>query len=227
MSEAGFQFRTAALGGFNKQDVLSYLERSAKEHGEKVSALQRELSEVKTDKELLETDKSELTQRLELLEAENQRLAAALADREAALTAARLEKETAERQEAALQEEAEKLRPAAKAYEAVKDRTASIELEAHGRAQAIEEEGRVKAKKYQRELADWSVQLQAAYHRLRSDMDATLIHAIRELERAGQSLEGLSGELVVQDEALKLIKEKIDAMDPQPPQPLPIEDNQA
>ena len=166
-----------------------------------------------------------MERRQALLEEENQRLAADLADREAALADATAGKETAERQEAALQEEAEKLRPAAKAYEAVKDRTASIELEAHGRAQAIEEEGRQKAKKHQQELVDWSAQLQAAYHRLRSDMDATLVHAIRELERAGQSLEGLSGELVVQDEALKIIKEQIDQMDPKPPQPLPIEED--
>ena len=159
MNENEFQFRTAALGGFHKQDVLSYLERSAKEHWE---------------------EKGEMERRQALLEEENQRLAADLADREAALADATAGKETAERQEAALQEEAEKLRPAAKAYEAVKDRTASIELEAHGRAQAIEEEGRQKAKKHQQ---------------------------------------------VVQDEALKIIKEQIDQMDPKPPQPLPIEED--
>ena len=225
MNENEFQFRTAALGGFHKQDVLSYLERSAKEHREKTAELERELAGVKADKARLEEEKGEMERRQVLLEEENQRLAADLADREAALADATAGKETAERQEAALQEEAEKLRPAAKAYEAVKDRTASIELEAHGRAQAIEEEGRQKAKKHQQELVDWSAQLQAAYHRLRSDMDATLVHAIRELERAGQSLEGPSGELVVQDEALKIIKEQIDQMDPKPPQPLPIEED--
>ena len=225
MNENEFQFRTAALGGFHKQDVLSYLERSAKEHREKTAELERELAGVKADKARLEEEKGEMERRQALLEEENQRLAADLADREAALADATAGKETAERQEAALQEEAEKLRPAAKAYEAVKDRTASIELEAHGRAQAIEEEGRQKAKKHQQELVDWSAQLQAAYHRLRSDMDATLVHAIRELERAGQSLESLSGELVVQDEALKIIKEQIDQMDPKPPQPLPIEED--
>ena len=225
MNENEFQFRTAALGGFHKQDVLRYLERSAKEHREKTAELERELAGVKADKARLEEEKGEMERRQALLEEENQRLAADLADREAALADATAGKETAERQEAALQEEAEKLRPAAKAYEAVKDRTASIELEAHGRAQAIEEEGRQKAKKHQQELVDWSAQLQAAYHRLRSDMDATLVHAIRELERAGQSLEGLSGELVVQDEALKIIKEQIDQMDPKPPQPLPIEED--
>lgn len=225
MNENEFQFRTAALGGFHKQDVLSYLERSAKEHREKTAELERELAGVKADKARLEEEKGEMERRQALLEEENQRLAVDLADREAALADATAGKETAERQEAALQEEAEKLRPAAKAYEAVKDHTASIELEAHGRAQAIEEEGRQKAKKHQQELVDWSAQLQAAYHRLRSDMDATLVHAIRELERAGQSLEGLSGELVVQDEALKIIKEQIDQMDPKPPQPLPIEED--
>ena len=163
--------------------------------------------------------------RLAVLEAENQRLAADLAQREAALAQA-LERGEAQAAElTVLKEEAETLRPAAASYESIKSRTASIELEAHGRAQAIAEEGRQKAKKHQQELVDWSAQLQAAYHRLRSDMDATLVHAIREFERAGQSLEGLSGELVVQDEALKIIKEQIDQMDPKPPQPLPIEED--
>ena len=54
MNENEFQFRTAALGGFHKQDVLSYLERSAKEHWEKTAELERELAGVKADKARLE-----------------------------------------------------------------------------------------------------------------------------------------------------------------------------
>ena len=45
--EDGFQFRTAAFGGFQKQDVMDYLERSAKEHAQKVAAIQTELEEEK------------------------------------------------------------------------------------------------------------------------------------------------------------------------------------
>ena len=56
MNENEFQFRTAALGGFHKQDVLRYLERSAKEHREKTAELERELAGVKADKARLEEE---------------------------------------------------------------------------------------------------------------------------------------------------------------------------
>ena len=41
MSEPTNQFRTAAFGGFQKQDVQEYLEKSAREHAEKLNALLR------------------------------------------------------------------------------------------------------------------------------------------------------------------------------------------
>ena len=50
MNENGFQFRTAAFGGFQKQDVMDYLERSAREHAQKLAGLQKELAEEKGDR---------------------------------------------------------------------------------------------------------------------------------------------------------------------------------
>ena len=50
MNENGFQFRTAAFGGFQKQDVMDYLERSAREHAQKLAGLQKELAEEKVAK---------------------------------------------------------------------------------------------------------------------------------------------------------------------------------
>ena len=52
-----------------------------------------------------------------------------------------LEKQTAEQQEKLRRAE-----PAAQAYETLKDRTAGVELEAHRRAQVIENEAQAKAK---------------------------------------------------------------------------------
>ena len=37
MSAGETQFRTAAFGGFQKQDVLNYIETAAREHAEKLS----------------------------------------------------------------------------------------------------------------------------------------------------------------------------------------------
>ena len=44
MSAMELQFRTSAFGGFQKQDVLTYLENTGREHAERVEALQKELS---------------------------------------------------------------------------------------------------------------------------------------------------------------------------------------
>ena len=163
----GLQFRTSAFGGFNKQDVMAYLEKSAREHSGKIAELQKELAELRQARTEAEDAGETMKSRLAVLEAENQRLAADLAQREAALAQA-LERGEAQAAElTVLKEEAETLRPAAASYESIKSRTASIELEAHGRAQAIEQEGRVRAKKAQEQVLDWFDKMQAAYLRLR------------------------------------------------------------
>ena len=39
------QFRNAAFGGFNRQDVMEYLERTAREHSEELAQLRARLDE--------------------------------------------------------------------------------------------------------------------------------------------------------------------------------------
>lgn len=216
MNENEFRFRTAAFGGFQKQDVMDYLEHCAQEHAQKVAAIQKELAEEKVAKAGEEERSAALEKKIAALEAENQRLTAALADRDElqALTVS-------------LQEEIDRLTPAAAAYETVKDRTASIELEAHGRAQAIEREGREKALRYQEQVKEWFVKTREAYDRLRTDISATIGHATQELERAGQSMEELSGGLEGQDSALAAIQAQLETLDSaKPPQPLPLEEKE-
>lgn len=222
----GLQFRTSAFGGFNKQDVMAYLEKSAREHSGKIAELQKELAELRQARTEAEDAGETMKSRLAVLEAENQRLAADLAQREAALAQA-LERGEAQATElTVLKEEAETLRPAAASYESIKSRTASIELEAHGRAQAIEQEGRVRAKKAQEQVLDWFDKMQAAYLRLRTDIDATLHHAAQEMERAGQSLVDLDTALGGHDKTLAELRQAAEHLEPQAPQPLPLEGEQ-
>ena len=47
MNPAENSFRTAVVGGFNRQDVLNYIESSARESKERVAALQKEAEEAK------------------------------------------------------------------------------------------------------------------------------------------------------------------------------------
>ena len=80
----GLQFRTSAFGGFNKQDVMAYLEKSAREHSGKIAELQKDLAELRQARTEAEDAGETMKSRLAVLEAENQRLAADLAQREAA-----------------------------------------------------------------------------------------------------------------------------------------------
>lgn len=220
MSEKGFQFRTATFGGFRKEDVLAYLEQSSKAHAEKLAALQRELSQVKAKGAEEEQQSTTLSDEVARLREENQRLTAQLA----AVTARRDEVEDLARQ---MQAELERMRPSADAYEAVKDRTAGIELEAHGRAQAIEAEGRRKARETQEQVQQWLEKVCAAYDRMRGDLDATMNHAVREMARALQNLQDISGDFAVHDQALGELRKTVEGPEAakRPPEPLPLDDD--
>ena len=111
MDEKGFQFRTAAFGGFQKQDVMDYLERSAQEHTRKVAELQKELEEKKRAEGEAEERHAGLEKRLAALEAENQRLAADLADREDRLNQALAEKDELRAETVRLRGEVDRLAP--------------------------------------------------------------------------------------------------------------------
>ena len=50
MSDTELQFRTSTFGGFQKQDVLNYIETSNQEHREKLEAVRRELAEAEAAK---------------------------------------------------------------------------------------------------------------------------------------------------------------------------------
>ena len=145
METAEIQFRTAALGGFVKQDVLDYIERANREHGAKLEQLQRELDQCREERDKYR-DRTESAERRSVeLSAQVQGLRGELSERAAELVECRSESARQEQDAAALREQMgqmkarlEKAEQSARAYESIKDRTAGIELEAHCRAQSIE-----------------------------------------------------------------------------------------
>ena len=76
------------------------------------------------------------------------------------------------------------------------------------------------------QVLDWFDKMQAAYLRLRTDIDATLHHAAREMERAGQSLVDLDTALGGHDKTLAELRQAAEHLEPQAPQPLPLEGEQ-
>ncbi len=226
MEDMKFQFRTAAFGGFHKQDVLAYLEVSSREHAEKLTALQGELAEEKVARAELEERTADLDQRVRALTEENQRLAADLAQREAELNQAAAQRDASVTEAGQLREKVAKLEPAATAYESIKERASAIELEAHSRALAIEGEAHRKSRKISEEMDAWLRKFQAAYDRLRGEVDTTLGQAVDELKRAEGEIGKISEEFSYHDAALQVLREKMEAINgPQAPMPLPTEDD--
>ena len=219
MSEPTNQFRTAAFGGFQKQDVQEYLEKSAREHAEKLNALQRELSDERTARAEDQEAYEGLKLAADAVKEENGRIRAALAQREDELARLKSKCETLESQLAGVQVELERLGPAAASYETIKSRTASIELEAHGRAQVIEEEARAKVQKTRAELMEWFDKMQNAYVRLRADMDETVGQMVQELQLAGSRIESVVDGFSDYDAALNALRSQAAAMEPRMPQP--------
>ena len=135
MNENTGQFRSAAFGGFHRQDVLDYLERITRENQTQKQALEQALAEEQAARAQAEARAQQ---------AEN-KAAEAVADREAfeqtlaesrqaqeKITAALAE---AEAQVAALREKVNDLEPGAESWRRIKDTAGDIEVSAHERAQ--------------------------------------------------------------------------------------------
>ena len=233
MSATELQFRTSAFGGFHKQDVLSYIEASGREHAARLEAVQKELEEARKANTALEEAASAAAGREGELSGQVSRLTEALEERSAALADARAELERRERRIAGLETELAGVRerlnraePEAEAYERIKNRTAGVELEAHRRAQDIEDEAREKARQARAELEQWIYKVQAGYDQLRTDVDATISHAAGELERVRRSLDGLMGQFDEGDQALAaLLHTYQSAVGPKAPEPLPLKED--
>ena len=163
MSATELQFRTATFGGFQKQDVLSYIESSNQTHMEKLAQLQRERDELAAEKEKLAAQAGQAKEQAETLAKEKEALTAQLdeARKEADALRAQLAQVRGEAEQTAAQLTDANARLAqaerdAAAYQQVKDRTAGIELEAHCRAQEVQQEAEEKVRRAHTEVTQWT-----------------------------------------------------------------------
>ena len=215
------QFRSAAFGGFNRQDVMEYLERTSKEHNEALTQLRAQLEQAQ--KQLSEQDA-----RQELLQGQVQRLTEA---RDAAVQETEREKKLRLNTEQKLQEKeaslaqregeihtlhgvVDQLRPNAEAYAAVKERTAGVELEAHRRAQAIQEKAENDARHLRRQMEQWMQRVTREYDGLRTEVETTVSHAALQLDKAGKALEQVNEILNEREVALESLAQAYAETDP-------------
>lgn len=232
-------FRSAAIGGFNKQDVLDFLEAQAKQSAQTQQELQSHLEEAERRGEALSRERDELARELEEVRREletarqgRDSLDSRLREKEQELsrssaqsqeTARQLEEVRRERD--SLRAQLEEVRPDAQAYVELKERTAGVELEAHRRAQAIQEKADSDAQKARRQVEQWLKRMEREYDALCTQVETTVSHAASELEKAGAGLERLTELMSSQGDALEGLRRAYDETNlGRPEAPMPIEE---
>lgn len=129
-----YSFKTVTFGGFDKQDVMRYIEQAS----EKAAAVQRSLE---AENEALRKEIQTLSQRLQDAESESATLLSRCEGLQKELATAKEELEPLrplEGEAERLRAEADTLRPDANAYAQFRERLGAIECEARKRADDLE-----------------------------------------------------------------------------------------
>ena len=226
-------FRSAALGGFNRQDVLDYLEKTSAENAQRQQELQQKLEAAEEERRQLSAKTTEQEEQLAILRRDRDQLKEQLEQVQQALNSSQAREEAQEEALAALRQErdplksrAEALEPDAAAYEAIKERTAGVELEAHCRAQNVLNQADAQAKELRRNMEQWIGRVELEYDALRSEVESTVSHAADKLEKAGKCLEQITALLADQDVALEALSQAYDNTDPSKvPAPVPLQED--
>ena len=230
-------FRSAVFGGFNRQDVLAYLETTSKDAAQRQADLEKRLDEAEATTAKQDAQLSEQAEQLSRLTQENDELRAQLEQANLALSssrtqcsqqsgqleAVRQELEAVRQELEAARQRAADLEPDAAAYSAVKERTAGVELEAHRRAQAIQDEAQRQAAQLHRRTELWLQKLGREYDALRSEVEATVSHAADKLDKANRALEQVSNLLEEQNSAWEQLAQSYAEQTPEKVEaPMPI-----
>ena len=125
-----YPIKSVTFGGFNKQDVIRYIEQAAQQAAAAQQTLQDENENLRKQAEALSAELSTLRAQVSSLSAERDRLQEALG------------RESASRQQLEslkpLESEVARLRPDAEAYAQFRERIGAIECEARKRAADLE-----------------------------------------------------------------------------------------
>ena len=177
------KFRSA-LGGFNRQDVQTYIEETAAAHRKELAQLQERLEQAEGRTAELEAalsgaeleksgaaaEEAKVRSSLEASTKTLSRLRGELSQTESKLVVARRELER-------LQAQVGTLEPMAASYAQLKDRVATVELDAHRRAQDTVSQAQEEAERIRADTQQWLDGVLEQYGQLRRGMDTLLEQA--------------------------------------------------
>lgn len=214
MSNKGNHFRTVMFGGFHKQDVLNFITQASQQHQERDADLVQSAQQSREELELL-ADKYEVAEAARQKNAADcERMSEVLAQRTVELEEAmrelsylKGEHEQVVSRLTELEEVLPGLKEDAQAYAELKDHIATIEMEAHRKAQQIVDQAQEKSDRIHGELEGWMNRVQNAYQILRGDITAMVNHLNGELERGMKVLDEVGGGFCQHDETLRMLIE--------------------
>lgn len=205
MEQVVRKFRTS-LGGFNRRDVMNYIEETYAAHRKQVEALEAELEEARNQRDGLEGELAGLKNEKGSVAAEEAKVRASLEESTRTLSRVRGEltqaesKLTVARAELArLQEQVAQLEPTAQKYEELKDRVATVELDAHRKAQATVDEAQAQVDAMKEGARQWISGILGQYDQLRQAVD--------ELDARLQTVGSLAAGMAGGDEGAERLKQ--------------------
>ena len=187
------KFRTA-LGGFNRQDVQMYIEQAASAHQLELEELRKRLEEAEQHGRELEfalssaetaksgaaAEEAKVRASLETSTRSLSRLRGELSQTESKLMVAKQELER-------LQAQVGRLEPMADSYAQLKDRVATVELDAHRKAQDTLSQAQEEAERVRAETRAWLGRVLEQYSLLRQGMEG-LLEQVQLLSRGEERL---------------------------------------
>lgn len=171
-----YSFKSVTFGGFDKQDVVNYLEQASEKAAAAQSALEHENEDLRRQLEELTAKNQELQDRADHLE---RQLKAESEARENLESMRFVQTEVLQ-----WKAKAESLRPDAEAYARFRERLGSIECEARDRADRLEEAAAAQT----RRMAE---QFQGQYQRLMSTFQVAAGRVTDELQALQAALDRL------------------------------------
>lgn len=192
-------FKSVAFGGFDKQSVIDYIEKNAREASETTNQLQQELDAVRKERDDQLDMLSQLRSEVESLTAERNLLRADLEN----VASERQALEPLKPERDRLAAEVERLRPDAESYAQFREKIGAIECEARKRAADLESSANAR-------LSGLLAAFRTQYQDLMSTFDTTAGYVTGELRKVEvnlsqlpRALDQLSSELNTLEDTLK------------------------
>ena len=186
-------FKTCLFGGFDREDVISFIEKTAAETQERLDALTTEREELLAKKRSAEAENAAL--RVQLNE---------LTERLDDETALRCRVQSMEEELTALRRENETLLEPAAQYQSLRDHIAEIEISAHRRTEEFRAKAMERLAQCIAQQRAWCGQRRSTY----AHTNAALLDQLRQAEQAVENadfaaFDGMIAELQRMEDELK------------------------